>query len=79
MYLHPTDKDKWGQPVVVFDAEFKENERKMQQDMVNDAVEMLETSGFVGVKPNTTGSFPGTGIARNGYGPDGTRPPKRRC
>ena len=66
MYLHPTDKDKWGQPVVVFDAEFKENERKMQQDMVNDAVEMLETSGFVGVKPNTTGSFPGTGIHEMG-------------
>ena len=66
MYLHPTGTDKWGQPVVVFDAEFKENERKMQQDMVNDAVEMLETSGFVSVKPNTTGSFPGTGIHEMG-------------
>ena len=66
MYLHPTDKDKWGQPLVVFDAEFKENEHKMQQDMVNDAVEMLETSGFVAVKANTTGSFPGTGIHEMG-------------
>ena len=66
MYLHPTGTDKWGQPLVVFDAEFKENERKMQQDMVNDAVEMLETSGFVGVKANKTGSFPGTGIHEMG-------------
>ncbi|GAB3222662.1 GMC family oxidoreductase [Spirosoma arcticum] len=66
MYLHPTDKDKWGQPIVVFDVEFKENERKMQRDMVNDAVEMLETSGFTRVKPNTTSSFPGRGIHEMG-------------
>ena len=38
----------------------------MQKDMVNDAVEMLETSGFVSVKPHRAGSFPGTGIHEMG-------------
>ena len=66
MYLHPTETDKWSQPLVVFDAEFKENERKMQRDMIADAVEMLETSGLVRVKANTTGSFPGAGIHEMG-------------
>ncbi|MBC8153850.1 MAG: GMC family oxidoreductase [Bacteroidetes bacterium] len=66
MYLHPTEKDKWGQPIVVFDVEFKENEKKMQIDCVNDAVEMLETSGFTQVKGNTSGSFPGRGIHEMG-------------
>lgn len=66
MYLHKTEKDKWGQPLVVFDAEFKENEKKMQQDMINDAQEMLETSGFIKVKPNTGGSYPGRGIHEMG-------------
>jgi hypothetical protein len=32
--------------VVVFDAEFKENERKMRKDIMNDAGEMLEAAGL---------------------------------
>lgn len=46
MYLHPTEKDDWGQPLVVFDAAIGENEHKMRQDMANDAAEMLEAAGF---------------------------------
>ncbi|WP_234735930.1 GMC oxidoreductase [Tellurirhabdus bombi] len=45
MTLHPTEKDKWGLPVIVFDAAYGENERKMRIDMMNDAAEMLEAAG----------------------------------
>jgi choline dehydrogenase-like flavoprotein len=43
--LDKTKKDKWGLPVLAFDAEIKENEKKMRKDMVADAVEMLEAAG----------------------------------
>ncbi len=44
-----TRTDKWGLPVLAFDVEIKENERKMRKDMVNDAAEMLEAAGFKNV------------------------------
>ncbi len=53
-------------PLVVFDAEFKENEMKMRVDMANDAAEMLESAGLVNVKPYDTGSYPGMGIHEMG-------------
>lgn len=46
MWLNHDKKDKWGQPTVVFDCDFKENEMKMREDMKNDAVAMLESAGF---------------------------------
>ncbi len=64
--LHPTLTDKWGMPLQVFDAEFKENERKMRIDMVNDAVEMLEKAGLKNVKPNNGTSYPGMAIHEMG-------------
>ena len=45
MYLHESKKDKWGLPLVVFDADFKENELAMRKQMQTDAAEMLEASG----------------------------------
>lgn len=48
--LHPTKKDKWGMPLVVFDAAYGENERKMRIDMKNDAAEMLEAAGLKNVR-----------------------------
>ena len=50
MYLDPNQKDKWGMPIVVFDAEIRENEHKMRVEMLNDAVEMLESAGLKNVK-----------------------------
>jgi len=46
MWLNHDKTDKWGQPTVVFDCDFKENEMKMRVDMKNDAVEMLEAAGL---------------------------------
>ena len=39
--------DQWGLPTVTFDAEFKENEWKMREDMKQSAVDMLEAAGMV--------------------------------
>lgn len=38
--------DEWGLPTITFDAEFKENEWKMREDIKQQAVEMLEKAGF---------------------------------
>ena len=59
-------KDKWGLPVVVFDAELQDNEKKMRIDMANDAKEMLEASGLKNVKIYDNGSFPGMAIHEMG-------------
>jgi choline dehydrogenase-like flavoprotein len=66
MYLHATEKDKWGMPLVVFDAEFKENEKKMRVDMLNDAKEMLESAGVKNVRAYDNGSYLGMAIHEMG-------------
>jgi choline dehydrogenase-like flavoprotein len=66
VYLHKTDKDKWGLPLPVFDAELKENEKKMRVDMQNDAIEMLEKSGVKNVKGYDRGSYLGMAIHEMG-------------
>ena len=60
-------KDKWGLPIVEFDAAYGENERKMRIDMKNDAVEMLEAAGLKNVRSydNTSASL-GIGIHEMG-------------
>ena len=74
MMLNTAVLDKWGQPTITFDAEFKENERLMKEDMKNDAVEMLESAGCKNVKSydnNATlgGSIHEMGTARMGNDP----------
>ena len=65
--LHPTQKDKWGLPVVIFDAAYGENEKKMRIDMMNDAAEMLEASGLKNINPyNDESKHPGIGIHEMG-------------
>jgi choline dehydrogenase-like flavoprotein len=66
MYLHKTEKDKWGLPIAVFDAEFKENEAKMRIDMQNDAQEMLEKAGMKNVRSYDNKSYPGMAIHEMG-------------
>lgn len=66
MYLDKITRDKWGMPVVVFDAEIRENERKMRIDMANDAKEMLEASGLKDVHTYDKGSHLGMAIHEMG-------------
>ncbi|MGX5816839.1 GMC oxidoreductase [Chitinophaga lutea] len=64
--LDNSEKDAWGQPVLRFNAEFKENEMKMRKDMANDAAEMLEAAGIKNVKTYDNGSYPGMAIHEMG-------------
>lgn len=64
--LDKTKKDKWGLPVLSFDCEWRENERKMRIDMVSHAVEMLEASGVKNVKPREGDGTMGRGIHEMG-------------
>ena len=66
MMLNNDLKDKWGNPTITFDAEFKENEKKMRIDMANDAAEMMEAAGLKNVKTYDAGSLPGTAIHEMG-------------
>ena len=67
MTLSPDKKDKWGLPVVVFDAAYGENEIKMRKDMMNDAAEMLESAGCKNVTPyNDMSKHLGIGIHEMG-------------
>ncbi|GAA4435419.1 GMC family oxidoreductase [Ravibacter arvi] len=45
VYLDRTRKDPWGLPMLVADAEYRENEKAMRKDMMSDAAEMLEAAG----------------------------------
>ncbi len=72
--LNTKMNDKWGRPTLTIDAEFKENEKKMQQDMANSMGEMLEAVGYKNVNSYVNTSFPGNanhemGTARMGRDP----------
>jgi len=43
-------KDKFGLPVLRFDARLRDNELRMRKDMINDAAEMLEAAGYRDVR-----------------------------
>ncbi|MPR35463.1 FAD-dependent oxidoreductase [Salmonirosea aquatica] len=70
-----TETDKWGMPIVVFDAAYGDNEKKMRIDMMNDAAEMLEAAGVKNVNPyNDESKAPGIGIHEMGTARMGTDP-----
>ena len=64
--LDKDKKDKWGLPVLAFDVETKENEKKMRVDMRNDAKEMLEAAGVKNVNSYDGGYTVGMGIHEMG-------------
>ncbi len=72
--LDKNKKDKWGLNVLSFDAEWRENEKKMRVDMKNDAMEMLEAAGVKNVHGHDGDGTMGRGIhemgtARMGHDP----------
>ena len=74
IYLDYNKKDKWGLPTITFDAEIKENEIEMRKDIRQQAVEMLESSGFRNVQEFDYGYAMGLaihemGTARMGHDP----------
>ncbi len=64
--LDKNKKDKWGLNVLSFDAEWKENEKKMRVDMLNDAIEMLTNAGVKNVKGRDGDGTIGRGIHEMG-------------
>ena len=66
MTIDKNKKDAWGLNVISFDAEWKENERKMRIDMKNDAIEMLEAAGVKDVKGHDGDGTIGRGIHEMG-------------
>ena len=66
MTLDYDNLDKWGLPTVTFDAEFKENEWKMREDMKEQAVAMLEKAGLKDVEPYDDPGALGLGIHEMG-------------
>ena len=70
--LSKTRKDRWGLPLLEFDAEFKDNEKKMRIDMMNDAAEMLEAAGAKNITTNNSTPSIGLGIHEMGTARMGT-------
>ena len=66
MTIDKNKKDAWSLNVISFDAEWKENERKMRIDMKNDAIEMLEAAGVKDVKGHDGDGTIGRGIHEMG-------------
>ena len=58
--------DEWGLPTVTFDAEWKENELAMREDMKQQAKEILEKAGFKNVHTFDQRHAPGIGIHEMG-------------
>ena len=64
--LNRNMQDKWGLPVLDMDVEIKDNEKKMRQDMMNDAAEMLTAAGVKEVSTYDYGYEFGMGIHEMG-------------
>ncbi len=58
--------DQWGLPTITFDAEWKANEYAMRDDMVAQAVAMLEKAGFKDIQTRNQVRAPGIGIHEMG-------------
>ncbi len=64
--LDKSKKDKWGLPVLAMDAELKENELKMREDIKAEGKAMLEAGGAVNVHTWDNGHAIGHGIHEMG-------------
>ena len=69
-------KDKHGLPLLVVNAVVRDNERKMEEDMKNDAAEMLTAAGFKDVKVRSDAYHVGNSIHEMGTARMGADPKK---
>ncbi len=72
--LREDKKDKWGLPLLTISMEYRDNEKKMREDMQATAVEMLKAAELDWVQPFDRHPTPGTvihemGTARMGNDP----------
>lgn len=66
VYLNHELLDKWGQPTLSIDAEFKENELAINKQIQIDAVEMLDKAGLKNVVGFDNKHYMGYGIHEMG-------------
>lgn len=66
VYLNKDVTDKWGQPTLSIDCEYKENELALNKQIQEDAVEMLEKVGLKDVIGFDNKHEPGYGIHEMG-------------
>ena len=64
--LNEEVRDKWNQPTLTMDVEWKENEWEMRKDMREQGVAMLEAAGFKNVQSYERPCYPGLGIHEMG-------------
>jgi choline dehydrogenase-like flavoprotein len=64
--LNTDKKDKWGQPLLSIDCEYKGNELAMRKQMGADAKDMLESAGMKDVAIFDNGAGPGSGVHEMG-------------
>ncbi len=64
--LDTNSPDKWGQPTLAIDCEYKENEKAMNKQIRADAVEMLEKAGAKTVVGFDNEHEPGFGVHEMG-------------
>jgi choline dehydrogenase-like flavoprotein len=57
--LDPDVRDKWGIPALRITCRWGENERKMQEDMVRTATEMLDAAGATNIRQTRSNNPPG--------------------
>jgi choline dehydrogenase-like flavoprotein len=74
--LDRTKKDKHGLPLLAIDALVRDNELKMQEDMRNDAAEMLEAAGYKDVTVRSDNYNVGNSIHEMGTARMGADPKK---
>ena len=72
--LDKTKKDKWGLNVLAIDVEYKENEKKMRKDMLEDAKEMLANAGVKNIQGADGDGTLGRGIHEMGSARMGADP-----
>ncbi len=72
--LSKTETDSWGLPLVIADASFQENELLMREDMMNDAVEMLDSMGGKNIYSYNNPPVIGSGIHEMGTARMGSTP-----
>mgnify|MGYP000678134797 CR=1 FL=1 len=75
MYLHPTQKDRFGIPQVAFDAGWRENEYKLWDDAVQQGDRILKAAGAVfSIKQEKLEAVMGGGIHEMGTARMGNDP-----
>jgi len=72
--LDKDKKDKWGLPILVMDAELKDNEKKMRTAIIAEAANMLEAAGVKNVRTWDSGHAMGHGIHEMGTARMGNDP-----